>query len=80
MSISEFFFIMTEGYSFLQLCMLNFLENFSFYNINLFLVFVKYSDTEYLNEAWIPINNILTQLLQNSIENFKPTSYQTIYW
>ncbi|CAF2544200.1 unnamed protein product [Rotaria sp. Silwood2] len=42
-------------------------------------LFNKYSETEYLNEAWIPINEILKQFLQNSIENFKPTSYQAIY-
>ncbi|CAF1271885.1 unnamed protein product [Rotaria sp. Silwood1] len=42
-------------------------------------LFNKYSETEYLSEAWIPINEILKQFLQNSIENFKPTSYQAIY-
>ncbi|CAF0733534.1 unnamed protein product [Rotaria sordida] len=42
-------------------------------------LFNKYTETEYLTEAWIPINEILKQFLQNSIENFKPTSYQAIY-
>ncbi|CAF2120420.1 unnamed protein product [Rotaria magnacalcarata] len=50
-------------------------EGYSF----LQLLFVKYSDSEYLSEAWTPINETLKQFLQNSAENFKPTSYQTTY-
>ena len=46
----------------------------------IFIVFDKYSESEYLTEAWTPIRQMLEQFLQNSTENFKPISFQTIYW
>ncbi|CAF1476078.1 unnamed protein product [Adineta steineri] len=42
-------------------------------------LFTKYSESEYLTEAWTPIHETLKQFLQNSSENFQSMSYQTIY-
>jgi len=50
-------------------------EGYSF----LRFLFTKYSESEYLTEVWTPINEVLKQFLQNSSENLKPMSYQSIY-
>jgi hypothetical protein len=68
---------MTEGYGFLRFRMEIFLNLHTYFHI--LIVFTKYSESEYLTEAWSPINEILKELLQNSNENFKPLSYQAIY-
>ncbi|CAF1152327.1 unnamed protein product [Adineta ricciae] len=39
----------------------------------------KYTEEEYINEAWTPINGFLRQCLQNTMENCQSTSYETIY-
>ncbi|CAF1062781.1 unnamed protein product [Adineta ricciae] len=39
----------------------------------------KYTEEEYINEAWTPISGFLRQRLQNTMENFESTSYETIY-
>ncbi|UJR37804.1 hypothetical protein I4U23_030494 [Adineta vaga] len=42
-------------------------------------LYTKYSEVEYVSEAWAPINDLLKQHLDNSIETCQPISYQAIY-
>jgi len=42
-------------------------------------LFTKYSEAEYLSEVWSLISTALDFIFQNSIDDFKPVSYQTVY-
>jgi len=42
-------------------------------------LYAKYSESDYLETAWSSISEIVNLILHNSIDNFKPISYQAVY-